>query len=251
MIEIAEPTDGDPRKSGLHRRELFAAGLTVAVAAAGGNVLAKEPVTRDAALAPVTAETDLPGEAMLTLNAAEQAFLIAAVDILIPADALSPSASECGVVTFIDRQLGGAWGAGARLYRSGPFLKGKPEHGYQLPLTPREYFGAGIVEVNDWARLIHGAPLEGLAPSAAEDVLRKLEAGQAELQGLSGKDFFEALLAITMEGFFADPIYGGNRHKAGWRMIGYPGLPATYARAIEEYRGKPYRVSPKSIEDFL
>ena len=43
-----------------------------------------------------------------------------------------------------------------------------------------------------------------------------------------------------MEGFFADPIYGGNRNKAAWRMVGYPGLPAVYSTLIEEYRNKRY-----------
>jgi hypothetical protein len=55
---------------------------------------------------------------------------------------MSPSGTDCGLVTYIDRQLAGAWGNGARFYRNGPFLQGKPEHGYQLPLTPREYFAA-------------------------------------------------------------------------------------------------------------
>ena len=65
-----------------------------------------------------------------------------------------------------------------------------------------------------------------------------------------GKQFFEALLKITMEGFFADPIYGGNRNKAGWRMVGYPGLPAIYSTLIDEYRNKRYVVEPQSIADF-
>jgi gluconate 2-dehydrogenase gamma chain len=53
-----------------------------------------------------------------------------------------------------------------------------------------------------------------------------------------------------MEGFFADPIYGGNRGKVGWSMVGYPGLPATYRNEIETHRGKPIALSPRSIDDF-
>jgi len=53
-----------------------------------------------------------------------------------------------------------------------------------------------------------------------------------------------------MEGFFADPIYGGNRNKAAWRMIGFPGLPAVYSHLIEQYRNKRYVVEPQSIADF-
>ena len=55
-----------------------------------------------------------------------------------------------------------------------------------------------------------------------------------------------------MQGAFADPIYGGNQGKAAWKMIGYPGLPATYQRDIVTFRGKrhPKSDAPKSIQDF-
>jgi gluconate 2-dehydrogenase gamma chain len=59
-------------------------------------------------------------EPLLTLTATEHAFIVAAVDTIIPADELSPSGSDCGVAAFIDRQLAGAYGMGARLYRQSP-----------------------------------------------------------------------------------------------------------------------------------
>ena len=89
-----------------------------------------------------------------------------------------------------------------------------------------------------------------LAPKEREETLKTLEQGKAELVDFNGKPFFEALLTITMEGFFADPIYGGNRDKVSWKMIGFPGLPATYRNAIEQYRNKPYKHAPQSIADF-
>ena len=55
---------------------------------------------------------------------------------------------DCPGGQGLDRQLAGAWGGGAKMYRSGPFHKGKPEHGYQLALTPREFFAAGVVATN-------------------------------------------------------------------------------------------------------
>ena len=189
-------------------------------------------------------------EGYLTLTATEAAFFAAAVDTLIPADELTPAASDCGVVTFIDRQLASAWGGGAKMYRSGPFRKGKPEQGYQLPLTPREFFAAGIVATNEWTRKTYGKEFDRLAPKEREAALKELDAGKAALADFDGKQFFEALLRITMEGFFADPIYGGNRNKVAWRMVGYPGLPAVYSTMIEEYRNKRYRVEPQSIADF-
>ena len=77
-----------------------------------------------------------------------------------------------------------------------------------------------------------------------------MEQGKAEFAGIESKIFFDAVLQSAMEGFFADPIYGGNRNKASWRMVGYPGLPATWAAKAEEYRGKKVSIEPQSIADF-
>ncbi|MET0795327.1 MAG: gluconate 2-dehydrogenase subunit 3 family protein [Polyangiaceae bacterium] len=196
--------------------------------------------------APIPAPADTP----LTLNATEYAFVVAAADTFIPADALSPSGSECGVAVFIDRELAGAFGSGARVYRSGPFLKGKPEHGYQLPLTPRELFRVGIAATNDWLIRSQGKPFDALSEAQRASALQALEHGEAPLHGAPVTEFFEALLALTMEGFFADPIYGGNRDKASWKMLGYPGLPATYGRVLDSQHGKRFTQAPQSISDF-
>jgi gluconate 2-dehydrogenase gamma chain len=222
---------------------LLGAGTAVAASLASSSAEAQTNTTA----APAATAT---AEGVLTLTPAEQAFFTAAVDTFIPADELTPSGSDCGVVVFIDRQLAGAYGSGARMYRSGPFRKGKPEQGYQLALTPREFFAVGVSATNEWSRKARGKDFDRLAPKEREAALKELESGKAELSDFDGKQFFEALLTITMEGFFADPIYGGNRNKAGWRMVGYPGLPAVYTNLIDEYRNKRYSVEPQSIADF-
>jgi gluconate 2-dehydrogenase gamma chain len=206
---------------------------------------------------PALAETTAPGadprpanEAYLTLTAAEAAFLSAVYDTFIPADKLSPSGTDCGLVTYIDRQLAGAWGGGARLYRSGPFVQGKPEQGYQLSLTPREFFAAGIKAANAWARKNRGKDFDRLDPAQRDAALKAWEAGTAEFGDFNAKMFLAALYQSAMEGFFADPMYGGNRDKVAWRMVGYPGLPATYANKALEYRGKKVVIEPQSIADF-
>jgi gluconate 2-dehydrogenase gamma chain len=189
-------------------------------------------------------------ETYLTLTAGEVAFLSAAVDVLIPADELSPSGTDCGIVTFIDRQLASAWGGGARMYRSGPYLKGKPEQGYQLPLTPREYVEAGITAANAWSRKTYGKDFDRLPGAERVAALKAMEEGKAQFEHFSSRAFFGRLLDMTMEGFFSDPLYGGNRDKASWKMLGFPGLPATYAHVFEEHRDKPYQAAPQSIADF-
>ena len=228
------------------RNFLLGAGTAVAAGLAptqGAQAQTPQP----ASTAPVVASDSEP---LLTLTASEHAFFVAAADTIVPADELSPSGSECGVATFIDRQLAGAYGSGARLYREGPFPKGKPELGYQLALTPREFFRAGIAAANDWSRKTYGKDFDRLSEKDREAALKAMEDGKAPFPGFTSTMFFNALLQITMEGFFADPIYGGNRNMASWKMIGYPGLPATYKEDIKRYFGKKYDKPPRSIADF-
>src|SRR6185295_4790021 len=177
-----------------------------AVGAAGAamatGVSACSPETNTAATAPAEPEV------WHTLNPTESAFIKAAVDTIIPADNLTPSGTDVGLATFIDRQLAGAYGNGARLYRQGPFLPAKPELGYQLSLTPREFFRAGIEETNAWTKKTYGKDFDRLSEEQRVEALTALEAGNAEFAGFSSAMFFDQLLTITMEGFFGDPIYG-------------------------------------------
>jgi gluconate 2-dehydrogenase gamma chain len=224
-----------------------AAGLTQPAAADSQSPAATAAAAANAAAAPPPPQP----EPLLYLNETEHAFVVAAVDMLIPADELSPSGSDCGCAVYIDRQLASAWGGGAKSYRSGPFLKGKPEQGYQLALTPAEFFSAGIAAANDWSRKTYNKDFDGLAADQRVEALKAMEEGKAEFVNFSSKAFFTRLLSMTMEGFFGDPIYGGNRNKVSWKMLGFPGLPATYANVIDEYRDKRYVAEPQSIADFL
>src|SRR6202521_4248404 len=91
-----------------------------------------------AARSPADAASGKP--VYLFFNADEVLFIEAACERLIPADELRPGALGAGVPNYLDKQLGGAWGAGERLYRSGPWQSGSPSQGYQLPFTPGELF---------------------------------------------------------------------------------------------------------------
>jgi gluconate 2-dehydrogenase gamma chain len=233
-----------PRRSFL--KGAGAAGTLAATALAGALPRPAEAQTR----APGPAPTTPANEPLLTLSADEAAFLSAAYDAIIPADQLSPSGTDCGLVIYIDRQLAGAWGNGARLYRNGPFFEGKPEFGYQLPLTPREFFAAGIKAANAWTRKTHGKTFDRLSSADRTGALTAMETGAATFEGFDAKSFFESVLQSAMEGFFADPMYGGNRNKVSWKMVGYPGLPATWASKAEALRGKKVNIEPQSIADF-
>lgn len=230
------------------------AGLAGTAVAAGlaqpDAAQAQTPAAAAPAPATAPAASEPQPEPLRYLNEAQYAFVVAAVDTLIPADELSPSGSDCGCAVYIDRQLASAWGGGAKMYRAGPYFKGKPEQGYQLPLTPAEFFVAGIAATNEWTRKAYGKAFDRLDPEKRNEVLKAMHEGKAEFTNFSSRAFFGRLYAMTMEGFFGDPIYGGNRNMVSWRMLGYPGLPATFAKLIDQYRDKRYVGEPQSIADF-
>ena len=61
--------------------------------------------------------------------------------------------------------------------------------------------------------------------------------------------FFNLLLAHTIAGFFADPVYGGNRDMVGWKLIGFPGAQMSYASQISNF-GVPFTGPYKSLADY-
>jgi len=232
------------------RKFLLGAGLAGAgVASALAGDLAAPAQAETAAAAPQPAATT-EAETYLVLTASEVAFMSAMADTIIPADELSPSGTDCGVVTYVDRQLAGAYGAGAKMYRAGPFRRGKPEQGYQLALTPLEYFAAGIAAANAWSRKTYGKDFDRLAPADRAVALKQMEKGEAKFENFAATAFFNRVLSIVMEGFFADPMYGGNRNKVSWQMLGFPGLPALYREKVDAYYNKRYVAPPRSIADF-
>jgi gluconate 2-dehydrogenase gamma chain len=182
------------------------------------------------------------------LNGTEVRFLEAAVDRLIPPDDLGPGAKQAGVTVYIDRQLCGQWGVHGRNYRSGPWLDGTPEQGYQSRFTPQEIYRAGIRETNDHCSKQYGQAFENLNAAQQDEVLSALEAGKIDLPSLSSKLFFGILWRNTEEGFFADPMYGGNQDKIGWKLLGFPGVASGEYR---EHIDNPeiYRAEPVSILD--
>jgi gluconate 2-dehydrogenase gamma chain len=182
------------------------------------------------------------------LTQPEIRFLDAAVERLIPTDDLGPGAKEAGVTCYIDRHLCSAWGTHGRNYRSGPWLDGAPEQGFQSRLTPQEIYRIGIREINEYCRARHEKLFEHLPPPRQDEVLKALEQDKVELPSLSSKLFFDLLWRNTEEGYFADPMYGGNRGKVGWKLLGFPGV------ASGAYNGRldnpePYRAEPVSILD--
>jgi len=184
-------------------------------------------------------------------NADEAAFVEAIVDTFIPPDDVGPGALELGVATFIDRQMNSGYGRGDRLYLQGPFIEGTPEQGYQMRMTPSELMRNGILDCNTYLRAKYKNTFDGLSGSDRIAVLTQLDKREIQLPTVPTAVFFNLLYDLTMQGYFADPLYGGNKGKASWKMIGFPGIGAMYADKIEAYRNKKYMVEPQSIQDLI
>jgi gluconate 2-dehydrogenase gamma chain len=177
----------------------------------------------------------------------ESLFIEAACERLIPQDESGAGALGAGVPNYLDKQLGGSWGNGERLYRSGPWFKGTASQGYQLAFTPAELFRTALSAI-DRDFNVRGTRFSDLTVVAQDEYLKSLEAGGQDLDGVPSELFFEMLLKMTVEGFFSDPVYGGNRDMVAWRMIGFPGAYADYYQAIDQ-QGVQYQRVPMSLAE--
>jgi gluconate 2-dehydrogenase gamma chain len=238
----------DPQR--LSRRRLLTAGavvtaVPVATAAAAALGGADVPFKEGQANAP--AEVDAT-RGWIWFTEAEAAFVGAAVARLIPADELGPGAVEAGVPTFIDRQLAGPFGRGERWYMQGPWSAGASTQGWQTRLTPAGLYRAGIRAVDAVAaREQHGASFAKMAAPDQDALLRRLEKGEVALDGVDAKAFFAQLLQNTLEGFWSDPIYGGNRDLAGWKLIGFPGARYDHSPYVAQH-GQKYPLPPVGLK---
>jgi Gluconate 2-dehydrogenase subunit 3 len=198
---------------------------------------------------PKLAFSDRASDSYEFLNSNEAAFIEAAVDTLIPADTTGPGAVEVGVVIYIDRQMAGGYGKGDRLYLAGPFGEGSPQQGYQLAMTPSELLRVGIADVNGHTQKKFNKTFDSLSTTDRATVMAELDGRKVDLPNVPTEVFFGLLLQLTIEGYFADPLYGGNRNKASWKMIGFPGASAMYMDKIEPFRNRPYTAEPLGIQD--
>jgi gluconate 2-dehydrogenase gamma chain len=233
----------------LTRRSFFkAAGATAAAVTAKAHALTHAEAEHQHATteAQPAASAGQPMATYMFFRPEEARFVEAATERLIPADANGPGALAAGVPNYIDKQLGGAWGAGERLYRSGPWGPGTPSQGYQLPFTPAELFHNAVRAINDDLQSRRGTSFDKLPGAEQDAYLQSLQTGRQSLNGVPANTFFESLLSLTIEGYFSDPIYGGNKDMAAWRMIGFPGAYASFYDLVDQH-GILYTRPPMSI----
>src|SRR5262245_32648491 len=209
------------KEDGFGRRDFLKGAVAGAAAATSLPQSAEAQQAAAAQAAPAAsapAAADSAGYSFLNID--EAAFVEALVDHMVPADHLTAKGTDIGINIYIDRALAGAWGKGDRLYMQGPWKLGVPSQGYQLPLTPAQLYRAGIEASNAHCRKTYGKPFDRLDEKQREEVLVGLSTGKVTFDdGLPARTFWTTLYQTVMEGMFSDPIYGGNRNKAGWRLI--------------------------------
>lgn len=194
--------------------------------------------------------TMAPSSGALTFFNDDEAITVEAfAERIIPDDGTGTGARAAGVVYYIDRAVSG----------------------FSTKLQP--VYRLGLKELDVFCRQLFGAGFRDLGPDQQDDVVRRLigpESGRAT-EGLqfSQDDQYQPLRCSTeldvdkvllrrlatiirehtVEGFFGDPAYGGNRDTVGWKLVGFPGAHWGYT-AAQMARGFDGRSLPiKTLAD--
>ena len=139
----------------------------------------------------------------------DQAMTVAAfAERLMPGAQGKPGATDADVLNYIDLALAGAYA------------------------DQQEFYRHGLAALDQYCRATYRAPFAGLNAAQQDATIATLEAGTASgFQWPSARDFFQTLRTHTMEGMFADPVYGGNKDFAGWKLVGFPGAQIAFTAA--------------------
>jgi gluconate 2-dehydrogenase gamma chain len=113
--------------------------------------------------------------------------LTALCDQIIPADGF-PSASQAGVLDYIDRQLVRNYERHEQAYRD------------------------GLRQAEAMSRSRFGADLDALSGPQQLEIVTSLEQ--------QNRSFFNLVRDHTMQGYYGSPRHGGNRDAVSWRMLG-------------------------------
>ena len=232
---------------GVTRRSLLAtAALLITTSGVRARVVTKVLPWRPNEAYPVTPV--VPG-GYLFFTAAEAAIVDAFVDRLIPTDELGAGAKDAGVTTFIDRQLTGPYGGHDWLYMQGPFSdKPLPSQGLQSPLVPRQQYRLGLAALEAYCNKTYGGRgFVQLNEDEQVKLIGAMEKGEVQFEKFSSRMLFAAIYANTVEGYFADPIYGGNRDMVGWKLVGFPGTRYDY-RDVMQKPNQAYTLPPVALQ---
>lgn len=208
---------------------------------------------------------DAPDEASPYLDEHSRATLDAAMARIIPTDQ-DPGAREAGVIDFLDKYLSGVGHIWAKPDGSGfVTLEGKLREVWKQAVdADRELYAFGVAEFDRRSRDAFGQDFAELSDSEQDAVLtavggepgpppmedpNTLITGEFQWPGeragsaspdARAKTFFDLLVEHTRQGFLSDPVYGGNRDRVGWKVIGFHGPTGLAESYAGRYSSLPY-----------
>ncbi len=142
------------------------------------------------------------------LNHDQAATVSAFTERLMPGAPGMPGALDAAVLNYIDLALAGAYA------------------------DLQDFYRRGLAQLDQYCRKTYRSPFAQLAAARQDEVITALEGGKATgFTWPTAQEFFSTIRTHTMEGMFADPVYGGNKDFAGWRLVGFPGAQAIFSRA--------------------
>src|SRR6266567_4782928 len=148
---------------------------------------------------------DAPGA---FLNHDQAATMLAFTERLMPGAPGMPGARDADVLNYIDLALAGAYA------------------------DLQDFYRRGLAQLDAFCQQAHKASFARLDPARQDAVITALEEGKATgFAWPTQQAFFNTLRTHTMEGMFADPVYGGNKDFAGWRLVGFPGAQPVFTAA--------------------
>ena len=192
-------------KHDVARREFLAgAALGAGVVASAGllpEASAQTHAPPAAARTPAPAHVHSNGDGYgAFFNDTDAETVTAFTERLMPGATGKPGARDAGVLNYIDLALAGAYA------------------------DLQDFYRRGLAQLDVYCSKTYGGPFARLAPAQQDEVIKALEENKAgEFTWPTAQAFFNTIRTHTMEGMFADPIYGGNKDFAGWRLVGFPG----------------------------
>ncbi len=156
-----------------------------------------------------------------------------ATERILPKDDSGPGAIELGVPYYIDKQMAGTWGINGTDYRQGPFVTKEPTID-QSSLTRGQIMISGIRKMNEESKKRFDVSFDEAEEDQQIEILTAFESSEIKMYGANAGSFFGLLRELTIEGAYSDPLYGGNRDMAGWKMKEFPGAVPSYGDIIEQ-----------------
>jgi gluconate 2-dehydrogenase gamma chain len=194
-------------------RRAFLKGAAVGVGAVAGagfvpEALAETKPAHDHMAAPAPQAQMATEHHGAFLNDEDAKTIAAFADRLMPSAPGKPGAKDADVVNYIDLALMGAYA------------------------DQQDFYRRGLAELETYCQKAYGNAFRRLPADKQDAVITALETGKADsFTYPSAQAFFDRLRTHTMEGMFSDPVYGGNKDFAGWRLVGFPGAQHSFTPA--------------------